>query len=392
MGKYRVCLAVLLASSAGGASAQEAQTPIGPAELRDFTLPGTPAPSQPEPTPTPSPSPAEAETPAEQPAPIVTPPPARAEPRATTPPPERRPQVQPAPETTQEPPAAETATEPMPEPEIEPLPAPVQTPVEAPAPAATVEAAPEPGGTPWLWLLLAGLVAVAGLALWKSGVLRGLAERRPVRRREEPEELLLTAADLARPVDRPAAEPAAVAAAPKPAPSADEAPRPRIEIVFKPAKAEATDAGTSVHYELIVKNLGTAPARDVKVEVRMFNAGPDQDKEIGAFFAAPLQEKLVTRPFEIPSRSQAKLSRVVSMTKEEVRVITIQGRRLFIPMVAFNVVYDRGDGQTGQTSRCFVVGREKETPSEKMGAFRLDLGPRIYRSVGQRQTKLAHIA
>ena len=40
----------------------------------------------------------------------------------------------------------------------------------------------------------------------------------------------------------------------------------------------------------------------------------------------------------------------------------------------------------------YVVGREAETPTQKMGPFRLDLGPRIYRSVGQRPSELARVA
>ena len=59
-----------------------------------------------------------------------------------------------------------------------------------------------------------------------------------------------------------------------------------------------------------------------------------------------------------------------------------------MPVVAFNVVYEWGDGQTGQTSTSHVVGLEPSNPSAKMAPFRLDLGPRVYRSVGQRRTEL----
>ena len=76
-------------------------------------------------------------------------------------------------------------------------------------------------------------------------------------------------------------------------------------------------------------------------------------------------------------------------TPETMREINVQGRRLFIPMVAFNVVYEWGDGKSGQTSMSYLVGREPDVPSEKMGAFRLDLGPRVYRSVGQRPSQVA---
>ena len=70
----------------------------------------------------------------------------------------------------------------------------------------------------------------------------------------------------------------------------------------------------------------------------------------------------------------------------------MQDRTLFIPLVAFNVLYDVGNGRTGQTAMSYVVGRETEPPRPKMGAFRLDLGPRIYRTVGQRQNELKQVA
>ena len=48
---------------------------------------------------------------------------------------------------------------------------------------------------------------------------------------------------------------------------------------------------------------------------------------------------------------------------------------------------DRERGR-GQISASYLVGVEGKAPSEKMGAFRLDLGPRIYRTVGQRPHRL----
>jgi hypothetical protein len=121
----------------------------------------------------------------------------------------------------------------------------------------------------------------------------------------------------------------------------------------------------------------------------MINAGADQDRQIADFYARPLDEKRSSRILAIPPRSGARLRSSVAMPKENVREINVDGRRLFIPMVAINVVYEWGQGRTGQTSMSYLVGREPEKPSTKMGAFRLDLGPRIYRSVGQRPSQVA---
>jgi hypothetical protein len=77
------------------------------------------------------------------------------------------------------------------------------------------------------------------------------------------------------------------------------------------------------------------------------------------------------------------------MPRAEMREIKVQGRSLFIPTVAFNLLYAWGRDKTGQTCSSHIVGREPEQPSQKMAPFRLDLGPRIYRQVGQRPSALA---
>jgi hypothetical protein len=165
--------------------------------------------------------------------------------------------------------------------------------------------------------------------------------------------------------------------------------RPWIELEFKPARAAATDTEANVQFDLILRNTGNAPARDVRIEVRMFNAGPDQEREIEGFYAEPIRDRTPPGLPGLPPRGEAQLTSAVALPKDQVREIELQGRRLFIPTVAFNIVYDWGNGRSGQTSASYLVGREAETPSAKMGAFRLDLGPRLYRSVGQRPTRLA---
>ena len=75
------------------------------------------------------------------------------------------------------------------------------------------------------------------------------------------------------------------------------------------------------------------------------------------------------------------------MKAEEVRAIELQGRRIFVPSVAINVAYDWGEDGEGRTSKSWLVGRKADNPAARMGAFRLDLGPRIYRSVGRKDTK-----
>jgi hypothetical protein len=54
---------------------------------------------------------------------------------------------------------------------------------------------------------------------------------------------------------------------------------------------------------------------------------------------------------------------------------------LFVPVLAINAVYDRGDG-TGQTARSYVVGIDRGEGA-KLSPFRLDSAPRMYDTVSQ---------
>ncbi len=394
-----------LALLASGASAQSQETTaeqpssVGNPQLRDFQLPGnrTTPPAQTPPVTT-------------QP-PAVTPP--AATPPAATPPAQTRPTERPAeirpgiPARAKAPAAPAPAREAAPAaqpPEVitdafpppTPLPKPVDVlealptppaPTPAPADTAPVAEAPAPApsreGFPWLYIGL-GAALILGLAAFLY--LR--------RRRTSYEEIYVPEETAAAP-EVPAPE---VAAPREPAPVAPSdgvvgiRMRPWIELEFRPARAAATETEANVQFELILRNTGSAPAHNVRIEVRMFNAGPDQAREIELFYGEPIRERTPPALNMLPARGEAQLTSAVALPKDLMREVMVQGRRLFIPTVAFNVVYDWGSGKMGQTSNSYVVGREPETPSEKMGAFRLDLGPRLYRSVGQRQTSLARIS
>lgn len=164
--------------------------------------------------------------------------------------------------------------------------------------------------------------------------------------------------------------------------------RPWLELEFRPERATATSEGAGVQYEVTIRNTGNAPARNVRLAAQMFNAGPDLDREVSSFFARGIDERGAP-PLTILPRTEMKLQSSVSMPRAEMREINVQGRSLFIPTVAFNLLYAWGRNKTGQTCTSHVVGREPEQASEKMAPFRLDLGPRTYRSVGQRPSALA---
>jgi hypothetical protein len=155
--------------------------------------------------------------------------------------------------------------------------------------------------------------------------------------------------------------------------------RPWLEIGFKPLRCILEDQHLIVEFELELFNSGSAPARSVLVEGSLFNAGNMQDAELGAFFENPVAEG--ERISAIPPLKRASLKTRVLLPRERLAAYEMAGRQVFIPLIAFNALYSWGGG-AGQTSVGYLLGRD--TSGDKVGPFRLDLGPRIFRGIGAR--------
>jgi hypothetical protein len=365
--------AILILVPAGSALlAQETNTVVGPPQVKDFQLPG-------QRTTPPAPAPAPTTTaPAPTPAPTVTtlaPTPAARTGRPTASAPARRPA--PAPAARSETPAP-VVTAPVSAPvQTAPTPveaAPAATPAPAPAPLAIPPAAENPRSLLWLWVVLGAIVAaLAAFAFFG-------------RRRRSEEELELSHRDAlagALVTDRPAPQPDPEPAAPA------EPPRAWLELDIVPERASATDRETIVNYELVLRNTGGAEAGNIRIDPRMFNA--NEERAIADFFAGPIHAHSGSPHVTIQPGAELRLETITGMPKEEVKAIEVQGRSIFVPMIAINVAYDWEGGGAGRSSKSWLVGREAETPSARMGPFRLDLGPRIYRQVGRREAKLVMV-
>jgi hypothetical protein len=364
-------LGALLLCGAPAARAQDGNA-IGNPQLRDFQL--RPQQQQQQPV----------TQPAQQaPAPVVVAPP---------PPVALRPQTQPPAQQQQGPQAEPRPSVPAPRAQA---PARTQRQPQAPAPGAAPVAAPPPvaeppapigieplppssqppaattgPGIPWLYLLPPAFLVLIGLAL----VLRRRRRARDEMFEEEAEAPALPVAIVAPPAPRP--EPAPV-------------PRPWLELSLKAERASATLTETIVSFELEIANTGKSAARNVRIDVKMFNAGAEQDSEIGAFFRTAGRETTKCHLSGVAAESIGVIQGQVTMPRDEMRAMVLDDKYLFVPVIAVNALYDWGDGRSGQTSKSYVVGRELQQPSEKMGAFRVDQGPRVWRTVGQRQHTLA---
>jgi hypothetical protein len=170
------------------------------------------------------------------------------------------------------------------------------------------------------------------------------------------------------------------------APPEPVGPRARLEVDFIPARASATDDAAVVEFELVLKNVGDAPAANIRIDSRMFNASAT--KEMAGFLKKPIHEQSGSPHVQIAPGDELRLKSEMGMPKEELQEILMQGQRLFVPAVATVVAWDWGTDGRGRVALSWLVGRETENRTAKMGAFRLDLGPRIYRQVGVRPLKL----
>jgi hypothetical protein len=404
-------LAGALALAPTVAPAQEAPAPaqdtpppastVGPSALENFSLNGTithaadqPAATQPAPK---NPAPAEkpAAPAADQPAsaPATTETSAASAPRTTAPAPRQtrivsatpapQAQPQPAPQILRQSPPSSSVTAALPTlneagPSTADAPAATTTDF-APAPTAPGHSFPL-----WPWLLAALVLGAGGAFLfWRNRSREAFAGGPAIDAFVAPEPA---------PAPRPAPAPPRAAPAPVPSPAPVPPPAPRaggglvasslrpwIEIGFNPTRCVLDNDKVAIEFELELFNSGSQPARSVRVDVALFNASNDQDEQIGAFIANP---EGAGESIDIPPLKRVGLKAQVAIARSEVKAYEMAGRRVFLPVVAFNALYGAGGGE-GQTSTTYLLGRD--TKNEKLGPFRIDAGPRIFRGIGARE-------
>lgn len=342
-----------------------AADPIGPRELQNFSLNGTVTRQAETPAPVPAPRRQARST-----APDAPPPAATAAPAAPAP----RRSAAPAPAAAKEStprggqaPALDLA------PATSALPASIPQPGFAPSDSTPAPFAPEQKPALWPWLLLAAVLgAGAAFLLLRRRSRESFAGGPAVDSYVAPEPA---------PPPRPAPAPAPVpqAAPPKPVGIVSSRLRPWVEITFAPLGCTVDDERVTLEFEVQLTNSGGAMARDLVVEASMFNAGPTQEQDIAAFFAAPIGqgERIET----LPPLQHVTIRTSLVAPRVNIQIFELGGRQVFVPLIAFNALY-RLAGGSGQTSLAYLLGRE--TNGEKLGPLRVDLGPRAFTALGIR--------
>lgn len=330
------------------------------------------------------------------PPPVVTPtiqvPPAVTPAQPAPQQPERRPATPPTAQRTPEPtPRAET-----PAPSVTPTPSEPAPALQAPIPQTTENqtrppadngAAPAPETVPlapaqeqgfnWLWIATAAAVAALIAAfLWL--------------RRRKPEEVEEPAYEAESPPPAPRPAP------PKPAPTPSKpatTDRPWLDLGMEVQAARLTLMGATIGYTLTLHNRGTRAAEDILVRSLIANADAKQQAVFQQFFAGETGLPVHSIVSIAPGETQ-KLSGEMRLGAQDIAAIPMGQRALLIPLIGFDAQY-RWTGETetpagsGRTGSAFIVGEEQSPPVERLSPFRLDLGPRQYRTPGSRATALS---
>jgi hypothetical protein len=237
-------------------------------------------------------------------------------------------------------------------------------------------------GKLWLWPWLAAALALAGGAaflLWRRRPRAALAAGPQF-------DLLVPPA----PEPQPQPQPQPQRAPPRPAPTPPKAApaasgivasrlRPSLEIGFQPLRCLFEDEQVTIEFELELFNAGTAPARAVLAEASLFNAGATQEQELAAFFANP--HGAGDRLEVIPPMKRVGFKSQVVAPRAAVQEYELAGRKAFVPVIAFNALYEWSGGKA-QTSAAYLVGRD--TKGDKLGPLRVDQAAREYRGLGAR--------
>ncbi|PNP99562.1 hypothetical protein [Sphingobium sp. SA916] len=315
-----------------------------PAQPQPQSQPTRPS-SRPERAPQAAPQAApQSQTPAEKPAPAETPPP-------------------PSPIENQSLPPADNATVPS------PTPAPLGPPQQPPAPT-------------WPWIAAAAAVAAVLLIGARFRLRRrkqGAAEEPPYEAEAAPPPVPATPPPQAR----------AMPAPPEPKPAPDDADRPWIDLAMDVQAARLTLLGATIAYRLTLHNRGSRTAEDILVRSLIANADAQQQALFQPFFAGETGLPVHSVVSIAPGETQ-KLSGEMRLDAQAIAAIPMGQRALLIPLIAFDARYSwTGDREgTGRSGSVFIVGEEQSPPVERLSPFRLDLGPRQYRTPGSRATAL----
>ncbi len=160
-----------------------------------------------------------------------------------------------------------------------------------------------------------------------------------------------------------------------------------LEITLAARKMSATLLNTVLNYELVVTNNGDAPMGPVSVGGDMIGAHASlsarSQLEIAGQSITPLHRLDILAPGE-----SLTLLGELRLPLAAILPIRNGNASLFVPLARFRVEALRDGAPPLVVSRTFVIGETQANPGAALKPFRLDLGPRLYSQIGQRELAL----
>ncbi|MBB5710678.1 hypothetical protein FHT02_001909 [Sphingomonas xinjiangensis] len=186
----------------------------------------------------------------------------------------------------------------------------------------------------WLWALIGGAAVALGF----------VGYRQLGRRTVEDEEVVQQEAVLPQPAPVPRKLPGISPPAEKPAvPSLPAGGREDpFDIRLRPQRLSVTTDEVIIELELLLGNRQLGPAENVRVQLTMLSANPEQDRHSAAYHAATVLGDGVVPPFDLASASGGRIPVRLSLPRRALHVVQLAAKPMFVPMVFVDVRWRSG--------------------------------------------------
>jgi archaellum component FlaG (FlaF/FlaG flagellin family) len=237
----------------------------------------------------------------------------------------------------------------------------------------------------WIWLGLLALAAMIGAVIVAAWIIRN-GKKKPsypaAGLLESDAENIGYETEPTAPL-APVAAPSLPSQGPRTPQAATRTKRAQLEMAFVPGKATISLANLTIEGKLYIENIGDAPAKSMQLRAAIISAGETQDVEIEKFFKLDDSDSEQLDGAEIGEKIALDLNSAVPLS--EITVFASGVQKLLVPIILVRISYQWGtEGQASDVQLSCLIGREASPPKPKMGALRLDLGPRSVGSLGQR--------
>lgn len=226
----------------------------------------------------------------------------------------------------------------------------------------------------WAWWLLGGVV----LAFFLIGILFGLRGRA----REEAAEI-----DAEREASPPSdwEDPSVPPQEPVIAPTV----RPsQVELAFEPECLTMALVNARLAYRLSLTNAGDLPVGPVIIACDILSAHASITDRDQLRFGGEGVEPTHQLP-SLASGETVSLAGELQLPIAAILPVRSGGASLFVPLARFRVTA-LGEGRPPQVStRIFVIGESPEQPGRRLKPIRIDVGPRTFSRISQREIKAA---